>query len=175
MRNAAVLLTTVAAGVYTTKAGTGVAGRFIEARLGKPSLVRETSRVTVSSFLKQLISTMKHMFGVGVAAQDSMKGVGLEETLDNQLRKIAILMSHTKKNCVPFHHLLLHGPPGTGKVRNIIHLYLMRYSTCHMPTYVMVSTWLTSQMKMCLILYNSPFCICFYSQTLSFRQCLHKA
>ena len=73
LRNTAVLLTAVTAGVYTTKtgAGAGVTGRrFIEAKLGKPSLLREMSRATVSSFLKQPISTsMKHTFGVGVTAQ----------------------------------------------------------------------------------------------------------
>ena len=72
LRNTAVLLTAVTAGVYTTTlTGAGVTGRrFIEAKLGKPSLVREMSRATVSSFLKQPISTsMKHTFGVGVTAQ----------------------------------------------------------------------------------------------------------
>ena len=29
--------------------GTGIAGRFIEARLGKPSLIRETSRLSFQS------------------------------------------------------------------------------------------------------------------------------
>lgn len=39
-------LTLVAFGIYGAKYGTGVAARFLEARLGKPSLVRETSRLT---------------------------------------------------------------------------------------------------------------------------------
>lgn len=39
-------LTLVAFGIYTAKMGTGVLGRFIEARLGKPSLIRETSRLS---------------------------------------------------------------------------------------------------------------------------------
>jgi len=37
-------ITAIALGVYTARMGTGVAGKYIEARLGKPSLVRETSR-----------------------------------------------------------------------------------------------------------------------------------
>lgn len=116
LRNTAVLLTAVAAGVYTTKTGAGIAGRFIEARLGKPSLVRETSRVTVSSFFRQPITTLQRTFGIGIKPQDAMKGIVLEEGLDSQLRKIAVSTSHTKKNRAPFRHLLLHGPPGTGKV-----------------------------------------------------------
>ena len=119
LRNTALLLTGVAAGIYTTKTGAGVAGRFIEARLGKPSLVRETSRVTASSFMKHPITTTKRTLGIGMAPQDAMKGIVLEEGLDSQLRKIAVSTAHTKKNKAPFRHLLLHGPPGTGKVRGV--------------------------------------------------------
>jgi ATPase family AAA domain-containing protein 3A/B len=45
-------ITAIALGVYTARTGTGVAGRYIEARLGKPSLVRETSRRTFSEFVR---------------------------------------------------------------------------------------------------------------------------
>ena len=114
LRNTAFLISGVALGVYTTKTGAGVAGRYLEARLGKPSLVRETSRLPVSSIFKQPISTASRIFGK-TNAQDAMKGIVLEESLDTQLRKIAVSTSHTKANKAPFRHLLLHGPPGTGK------------------------------------------------------------
>lgn len=45
----------MAVGVYSAKNATAVAGRYIEARLGKPSLVRETSRITVLEALKHPI------------------------------------------------------------------------------------------------------------------------
>lgn len=48
-------LTLLAVGVYSAKNATAVAGRYIEARLGKPSLVRETSRITVLEALKHPI------------------------------------------------------------------------------------------------------------------------
>lgn len=115
LRNTAILLTGVAAGIYTTKTGAGIAGRFIEARLGKPSLVRETSRLTVSNIVKHPLTSFKRTFGIGASPQDAMKGIVLEESLDSQLRKIAVSTAHTKKNRAPFRHLLLHGPPGTGK------------------------------------------------------------
>jgi len=44
-----------AAGIYGAKYGIGVAARYTEARLGKPSLVRETSRITVLESLKHPI------------------------------------------------------------------------------------------------------------------------
>lgn len=51
-------LTLLAVGVYSARNATGVAGRYIEARLGKPSLVRDTSRIT-------LVEAMKHPIKVG--------------------------------------------------------------------------------------------------------------
>lgn len=45
-------LTLLAVGIYSAKNATLVAGRYIEARLGKPSLVRETSRISVLEALR---------------------------------------------------------------------------------------------------------------------------
>lgn len=45
-------LTLLALGVYSAKNATSVAGRYVEARLGKPSLVRETSRITALEALR---------------------------------------------------------------------------------------------------------------------------
>lgn len=115
LRNTAVLLTGIAAGIYTTKTGAGVAGRFIEARLGKPSLIRETSRMSATAVAKNPITTAKRVFNIGTSPQEAMKGIVLEEGLESQLRKVAVSTAHTKKNRAPFRHLLLHGPPGTGK------------------------------------------------------------
>jgi len=115
LRNTALVVTGVAAGIYTAKTGIGIAGRFVEARLGKPSLVRETSRMTAPQFFKHPIKSTKRILGLGVHEQDALKGIVLEEGLDTQLRKIAVSTAHTKKNKAPFRHILLHGPPGTGK------------------------------------------------------------
>ena len=109
LRNTALALTGVAVGVYTAKTGTGILGRFIEARLGKPSLVRETSRLTATQFLRQPIASSKRMLGVGVNSEDALSGIILEEGLDTQLRQVAMSTSNTKKNKAPFRHLLLHG------------------------------------------------------------------
>eukprot|EP00970_Alexandrium_tamarense_P001813 scaffold237_cov181-Alexandrium_tamarense.AAC.12 len=115
LRNTAFMVSLAAVGVYSAKTGAGIAGRFIEARLGKPSLVRETSRVAASQILKHPISSIQRLTGIGMKSQDALKGIVLEEGLDSQLRKIAVSTAHTKKNRAPFRHLLLHGPPGTGK------------------------------------------------------------
>ena len=49
----------LAVGVYSAKIGTGLAGRFLEARLGKPSLIRETSRLSV-------LQALRHPFKVAL-------------------------------------------------------------------------------------------------------------
>ena len=51
-------LTMVAVGVYAAKYGTGVGAKYIESRLGKPSLVRDTSRFTALEALKHPIKVL---------------------------------------------------------------------------------------------------------------------
>ena len=52
----------VAVGVYAAKYGTGVAAKYIESRLGKPSLVRDTSRFTALEALKHPINVSMEQF-----------------------------------------------------------------------------------------------------------------
>uniref|UniRef100_A0A4W4HAM5 AAA+ ATPase domain-containing protein n=1 Tax=Electrophorus electricus TaxID=8005 RepID=A0A4W4HAM5_ELEEL len=86
-------LTLLAVGVYTARNATGVAGRYIEARLGKPSLVRETSRFTVTEAIKHPI----------------------KPSLEERVRDIAIATRNTRQNRGLYRNILMYGPPGTGK------------------------------------------------------------
>eukprot|EP00934_Nitzschia_sp_Nitz4_P001144 Nitzschia sp. Nitz4//scaffold18_size181773//19430//21508//NITZ4_001896-RA/size181773-snap-gene-0.255-mRNA-1//1//CDS//3329539954//1144//frame0 len=115
LRNTALMVTGIAVGVYTARTSIGIAGRFVESQLGKPSLVRETSRFTVGGFAAQPWTMTKRFFGVGRQETNALKGIVLDQDLDTQLRQIAVSTANTKKNRAPFRHLLLHGPPGTGK------------------------------------------------------------
>lgn len=56
-------LTLLAVGVYSARNATAVAGRYIEARLGKPSLVRETSRFTVGEAIKHPVKVVNQQCG----------------------------------------------------------------------------------------------------------------
>jgi len=109
---AAVGITLVAAGVYTSKNAIGVSARFIEARLGKPALVRETSRLTLLEALKHPISTARRLLS---KPEDALKGVILNPTLEERVRDIAIATRNTKRNKGVYRNIMLHGPPGTGK------------------------------------------------------------
>jgi len=112
-------LSAMALGIYTAKVSTGVLGRFIEARLGKPSLVRETSRTSVLAALRRpLHSTAtlaQRLLRGRKQPHDALTGVVLDPRLEERLRMVATSTFNTKKNQAPFRHLLLHGPPGTGK------------------------------------------------------------
>ncbi|PKU34663.1 atpase family aaa domain-containing protein 3a [Limosa lapponica baueri] len=105
-------LTLLAVGVYSAKNATAVAGRYIEARLGKPSLVRETSRITVLEALKHPIKVGKRLTST---AQDALEGVVLSPQLEARVRDIAIATRNTKKNKSLYRNILMYGPPGTGK------------------------------------------------------------
>lgn len=109
LRNTALTVTGIAVGVYTARTSIGVAGRFVEARLGKPSLVRETSRFSFGQLARQPIPTTKRLLGIGTQEKDALKGIVLKPNLDSQLTKIAVSTANTKKNNAPFRHLLLHG------------------------------------------------------------------
>ncbi|KAK3740943.1 hypothetical protein QZH41_017792 [Actinostola sp. cb2023] len=123
-------LTLLALGIYAAKHGTGVTARFVEARLGKPSLVRETSRLNLFSAVRHPIQTVKKFL---VNPENSLQGIilklvayfdnperrciffFLQPTLEQHLREISIATSNTKKNKGMYRNLLFYGPPGTGK------------------------------------------------------------
>uniref|UniRef100_A0A914ZWG8 ATPase family AAA domain-containing protein n=1 Tax=Parascaris univalens TaxID=6257 RepID=A0A914ZWG8_PARUN len=105
-------LTALAVGWYTAKQGTSVVARYVEARLGKPSLVRDTSRVTPLETIKHPIKTVQMLFR---KADDPLKGVILSPALEARLRDIAITTKNTKRNFGLFRNVLFYGPPGTGK------------------------------------------------------------
>ena len=112
--NTTVTLTGIAFGLYTARVSTGVVGRFIEARLGKPSLLRETTKRNVLQMVGSPISSARLAFG-SAQGDNALKNIVLEAKLDQRLRRVAHSTANTKKNNAPFRHLLLYGPPGTGK------------------------------------------------------------
>ncbi|XP_029975636.1 ATPase family AAA domain-containing protein 3-A-like [Salarias fasciatus] len=105
-------LTLLAAGVYSARNATAVAGRYIEARLGKPALVRETSRLTVAEAIKHPIKTTKRLRS---RPQDALEGVVLSAALEERVRDIAIATRNTRQNKGLYRNILMYGPPGTGK------------------------------------------------------------
>ncbi|VDN50642.1 unnamed protein product [Dracunculus medinensis] len=105
-------LTAVALGWYMAKRGTLVAARYVEAKLGKPSLVRETSRLTPLELIKHPVRSRTKLFK---KEEDPLKGIILSPGLESQLRDLAIKTKNTKRNNGFFQNVLFYGPPGAGK------------------------------------------------------------
>lgn len=110
----AIGISLMAAGIYGAKHSIGIAGRVVESRIGKPSLVRDTSRLNVIDGLRQPIKTTKRYL-LSRKPADALKGVILEPTLEERLRDIAIATKNTRKNGGLYRNVLFYGPPGTGK------------------------------------------------------------
>lgn len=103
-------LTGLAVGVYGARSATRVAGAMLERYLGRPPLVRETSRWTWRPRL------MGSVWPWGRKDTGSIFGqIVLEEGLAERLRWTTNALVSAQENGTPFRHLLLHGPPGTGK------------------------------------------------------------
>lgn len=103
-------LSLLALGVYSAKGGTGVAARYVEARIGKPSLVNETSRFSFLDALSHPIRTIKRFKS---KPSDALQGVVLEPKLEERLRDVAIATKNTRQNKGMYRNILMHGPPGT--------------------------------------------------------------
>lgn len=105
-------LSLLALGVYTAKGATGVTSRYIEARIGKPTLVGETSRFAFLDAIKHPIKFFKRLRS---KPADALQGVVLNPKLEERLRDIAIATKNTRINRGLYRNVLMHGPPGTGK------------------------------------------------------------
>lgn len=105
-------LSLLALGVYSAKGATGVTARYIEARIGKPSLVNETSRFSILEAAKHPIKVFKQFTA---KPTDALQGVVLRPKLEERLRDVAIATKNTKRNSGFYRNILMYGPPGTGK------------------------------------------------------------
>ncbi|CDI98555.1 ATPase family AAA domain containing protein [Echinococcus multilocularis] len=102
----------LAGGVYAAKFGMGTLARYVESRIGKPSLVRETSRLNVVDMIRHPIQAFRKAFN---RPGDPLKNIILEPSLEAHLRKVAVATRHTKANGGFYRNVLMAGPPGTGK------------------------------------------------------------
>lgn len=110
-------LSAAAVGIYSARALASVMGGYIAARLGKPSLVRDTSRITALSAFREPVSTSQkiwHRFGTQ-DAERALDGVVLASPTKTRLQRIARATKNARSHNAPFRNVLLSGPPGTGK------------------------------------------------------------
>jgi len=116
MTAAATFVSVTALGLYSARALASVTGRFIESRIGKPPLVRETSRLTFSQLVRHPAKSLGLAQTLRSAdAEKVMSGIVLPPALERRLGQIAVATQNARANGAPYRNLLFHGPPGTGK------------------------------------------------------------
>jgi len=112
-------------GFQFAKASGRITTAFVEARMGKPSLVRETSRMT--SFREYMMTPVQAMYRQWIVKgrllpssstqreKDILEGIFINEDLELSLKTLGHSIVNRKRHYAPFRNLLLYGPPGTGK------------------------------------------------------------
>ncbi|KXZ41182.1 hypothetical protein GPECTOR_679g816 [Gonium pectorale] len=98
-------------GIYTTRETTRVVGRTVEAWLGTPRLVRETSRFNIWNPKTWSLGPLKTKEDV----KKDFSDIILHQELHDTVRQVSAAAANTKAHGAPFRHMLFYGPPGTGK------------------------------------------------------------
>ncbi len=91
--------------------------QFVQMRIGKPNLVRETSYHW--SLLPPIISNIwterQELVSSKKTLVDEFKDIILSDNDKQRVLNLALATRNTRKSGAPYRHILLHGPPGTGK------------------------------------------------------------
>lgn len=102
---------------HATKLSIALISASFMGRFGKPTLVRETSKLYSNNYVtlpyhyakKQVAMKMKR------TEADLLEGVILEKKLEDQLREISYAVLNRRKHFAPAKNMMFYGPPGTGK------------------------------------------------------------
>lgn len=114
VRSTALGLTLFAGGIYTAKYSVSITARAIESRIGRPKLLKETSRLNVIDMFSHPIKSFERI-RASRRPQDALKDVIFRPTIEEELRDVAIATKNTKMNKSFYRNFMFYGPPGTGK------------------------------------------------------------
>ena len=111
----------LAAAVFSAKEASRLIRSIIEATIGKPQLIRETSRKNIVWYL--LASTIRCVSRLTPwsrnAGSDTVEESFYDLILPRELKARVLDLAHSARNArrnnAPFRHVLLYGPPGTGE------------------------------------------------------------
>jgi len=127
-------------GLYTAREMARLCRLLIESMIGKPKLIRETTR---QSLVKKIMSVVVQCAcGLGSMCkrdtekedktlEDHFKDVILPQKLKNRVMSLASSACKVRQNDAPHRHILFYGPPGTGKTmvaRKLAHYIGMEYA-----------------------------------------------
>eukprot|EP01039_Chlorochromonas_danica_P010427 gene10427-11546_t len=133
---AAIFLVVLAA-YYLIREFSTMVREFIQNRIGKPTLVRETSYHL--SFWPSFLTWSYYLESSNVAEglkciEDTFHDVVLSTDDKERVVNLAYATRNTRRSNAPFRHVLLHGPPGTGKT-----LIARRLAYCSNMDYAILS------------------------------------
>ena len=97
--------------LFCLQVGLGVAGRILESRFGKPSLVRETSRVSYRHPWR-ILSREFNRWRDPPNSKKIMNGLILHPELGDKLGYLTKATQNTAAHNAPYRNILLHGTPG---------------------------------------------------------------
>ncbi|MBD3231697.1 AAA family ATPase [Candidatus Dependentiae bacterium] len=100
------------AAIINSYYGANLVFNYLNAKLGKPNLIRESSRhdwkFALRKFFKETI--------LGIEPEkNSLEEVILQPTMAKKLKMLADDTKSCAQNGLPFRNILFYGPPGTGK------------------------------------------------------------
>jgi ATPase family AAA domain-containing protein 3A/B len=113
----------LATGVYTAREIARFCRVVIESTLGKPKLIRETSRkslplqycMDILDWIRNLSAEAKGVKETRLQLDDFFEDVALPQPLKERVLSLATAASKSRENDAPHRHILFYGLPGTGK------------------------------------------------------------
>lgn len=114
VKSTALGLTLFAGGIYAAKYSVSITARAIESRIGKPKLLKETSRLNAIDLFSHPIKSFERIRAAR-RPQDALKDVIFKPAIEEELRDVAIATRNTKMNKSFYRNFMFYGPPGTGK------------------------------------------------------------
>jgi AAA+ superfamily predicted ATPase len=121
-------ISATAALIFMSYQGTKVLAHYAEKVLGKPTLVKESSILSIKERITRSLVQLKHQLLMQplVKPASGIEDVIVASDLEAQLKDIAVATKTARQHGDPFINALFYGPPGTGKTMFI--KALARYS-----------------------------------------------